>query len=62
MTDKLEIRQFVVGMAATNCYLAIHTQTGEALIVDPGAGAEAVSHEMRSWRFVRRRFFDPWAF
>lgn len=46
MTDKLEIRQFVVGMAATNCYLAIHTQTGEALIVDPGAGAEAVSHEI----------------
>lgn len=46
MTDKLEIRQFVVGMAATNCYLAINTKTKEALIVDPGAGAAAISSEI----------------
>ena len=46
MTDKLEIKQFVVGMAATNCYLAVNTQTREALIIDPGAGAAGICDEI----------------
>lgn len=47
MTDRLRIQQFVVSMAATNCYLAINTQTKETLIIDPGASAERLYEEMR---------------
>lgn len=47
MTEKLEIRQFVVGMAATNCYVAVNTITREALIIDPGQGAVRAAEEIR---------------
>lgn len=36
MTERLQLEKYVVGPVATNCYLAIHKQTREALIVDPG--------------------------
>lgn len=36
MTERLQLEQYVVGPVATNCYLAIHKQTREALLVDPG--------------------------
>ena len=47
MTDKLMIRQYVVGMVGTNCYIAINTQTKEALVIDPGAQGEALAAAMK---------------
>lgn len=38
----MKIDRLEVGMLATNCYLAINEETQEAVLVDPGADAEAV--------------------
>lgn len=38
--DKLEIKCFVVSIAQTNCYIVINKKINEAVIIDPGAGAE----------------------
>lgn len=32
----MEIKRLVVGMVETNCYIAVHPETKEAVIVDPG--------------------------
>ena len=47
MTDKLEIRQYVVGMVGTNCYIAVNRQTKEALVIDPGAQGAALADTMK---------------
>ena len=46
MTDQMHMEQYVVGMVATNCYLIYHTQTKEALLIDPGAEAQRLMDEM----------------
>ncbi len=43
MTERLELEQYAVGPIGTNCYFAIERQSGEALIVDPGAEAERLA-------------------
>lgn len=35
----IRVEQYVVGAVQTNCYFAINEDTGEVLIVDPGASA-----------------------
>ena len=32
----MEIKRLIVGMVQTNCYIAVHPETKEAVIVDPG--------------------------
>ena len=44
---KLEVRHLVVGAVATNCYLAENTKTKEALIIDPGDGAEHIKELLK---------------
>lgn len=36
---QIRVEQYVVGPVQTNCYFAVNEETGEALIVDPGASA-----------------------
>ena len=50
MTDQMHMEQYVVGMVATNCYLIYHTQTKEALLIDPGAEAQRLMDEMARLR------------
>lgn len=38
----MEITRLVVGMVETNCYIAYGNENKEAVIVDPGAGAEKI--------------------
>lgn len=44
---ELEVRHLVVGAVATNCYLAENTATKEALIIDPGDGAEHIKELLK---------------
>lgn len=37
--NKMRIKTMVVGAVATNCYIVVHDETKESLIVDPGDGA-----------------------
>ncbi len=45
--DKLQIEQFIVGPVQTNCYFAVHTDTKEALIVDPGASGRQLAQRIK---------------
>lgn len=36
----LRVEQYVVGMVQTNCYFAMNEDTGELLVIDPGADAD----------------------
>lgn len=38
----MKIYQAVVGMLATNCYLAVNESTGEGIVFDPGADCPAI--------------------
>lgn len=38
----MEITRLVVGMVETNCYIAYNKENKEAVLVDPGAGAEKI--------------------
>ena len=42
--SQIEIKSFLLGMVATNCYLIINKETGEALIVDPADDALRISN------------------
>ena len=44
---KMKINHYVVGPVQTNCYLIINTETNEALFVDPGASAKALSDKAK---------------
>ena len=41
------IEHYVVGPVATNCYFMINDDTGEAIVVDPGAAAKSLSEKLR---------------
>lgn len=43
----LKINHYVVGPVQTNCYFAIHSQTNELLVIDPGAGAKQLAQKIR---------------
>ena len=40
--EKMEIKRLIVGMVQTNCYIAVHPETKEAVIVDPGDEAARI--------------------
>lgn len=40
--DEIRIKRMVVGMVGTNCYLAYHPETKQAVCVDPGDEAEHI--------------------
>ncbi|MDD6058103.1 MAG: MBL fold metallo-hydrolase, partial [Clostridiales bacterium] len=42
----LRIEQYVVGSVQTNCYFAINDETGETLIIDPGANAAKLAEKL----------------
>ncbi len=39
----LQIRRFVVGPVATNCYIAVNSETMEAIVVDPGDSGDRLA-------------------
>ena len=54
----MEIKRLIVGMVQTNCYIAVHPETKEAVIVDPGDEA-ARSRRTGADRAKRKqRFHD----
>ena len=46
----MQIKQFVVGDVATNCYLVYDEKTLEGAIVDPGDNADRLIREIESAR------------
>lgn len=40
--EKIRVETLVLGMVATNCYLAMNTETGQLVIVDPADDAERI--------------------
>ena len=43
----LRVEQYVVGPVMTNCYFAVNEDTKEALIVDPGDSAKALTDKIK---------------
>lgn len=50
----MRLKKCEVGSMAVNCYLLGNPETGEALIIDPGAGAEKIKQALReeNWKPV----------
>ncbi len=44
---KMKVEQHPVGMLGTNCYFAVHKETGEMFVVDPGAAAKQLADKIR---------------
>lgn len=45
---KLKVDMYMVGPVQTNCYVAVHQDTKEALIVDPGDCAKQLAERIRN--------------
>ena len=45
--EEMEVKQYVVGPVATNCYFVIHKKTKEMLLIDPGASREALAEKIK---------------
>lgn len=45
--NHLIIKHYVVGPVQTNCYFAIHTETKETLIIDPGASPKQLAQKAK---------------
>ncbi len=43
----LQIEKMVLGQVSTNCYLAVNTQTKEAILVDPAADARRIEKKIK---------------
>ncbi len=44
---QMTIQQYVVSVCATNCYFVINEDTGEVLIIDPGASAKQLAEKVK---------------
>lgn len=42
----MTVKEFVVGMVSTNCFLACNSETKEALLIDPGDNAAKIMKEI----------------
>ncbi len=42
----IKVEKLVVGMVQTNCYIVIHQETGEAIVIDPGAQAGSIINKL----------------
>lgn len=49
---KIIIKPVVVGLLATNCYIVYDDEIKECFIVDPGAGAEQIEHEVENLKLT----------
>ena len=49
----MEIKRLIVGMVQTNCYIAVHPEMKEAVIVDPGDEAARIEDALA--QTVRKR-------
>jgi len=45
--DKMHVATLVVSMFATNCYLVSCPETGEGIVIDPGAEGKRILHEIK---------------
>ena len=43
----MHVETLVVSMFATNCYLAVCPETGEGIVIDPGAEGKRILHEIK---------------
>ncbi len=50
--NQIEIRQYVVGPVQTNCYFAIHKETKQTLVIDPGASAPQLIRRLREGNLI----------
>ena len=48
--SKIRVKQLVVGMVETNCYIIYNEETKAAVIVDPGDNPKEISKKMRRVR------------
>ncbi len=39
----MTVKEFQVGMVGTNCFLAVNSETGEMLVIDPGDNADVIA-------------------
>lgn len=44
----MKIKRYVVGMLQTNCYMIIHEDTKECIIIDPGAGGKKLVEKIKA--------------
>jgi glyoxylase-like metal-dependent hydrolase (beta-lactamase superfamily II) len=44
----MKIEHYVVGIVGTNCYFAIHPDTEECLVIDPGDQGEQLAEKLRA--------------
>ena len=49
----MKIEKFAVGAVMTNCYVVSDEESGDALVIDPGGGAEKISAALREGRKLR---------
>ena len=42
------VENLVVSMFTTNCYIAVCEETGEGIVIDPGAGAESIHNRIKA--------------
>lgn len=54
----LAVRTLVVGPLQTNCYIASCTETGEAVVIDPGADARQILRAVEEDRLSVRLIID----
>ena len=55
----MEIKRLIVGMVQTNCYIAVHPETKEAVIVDPGDEAARIEDALaQTGRFTEENFSE----
>jgi len=47
--SNIRVKQMVVGMVETNCYIIYNEETKAAVIVDPGDGAKQISNKCREF-------------
>lgn len=50
----MRIQQYIVSVCATNCYFIINDDTGEVLIIDPGASAIQLAEKVKEHHLVPR--------
>lgn len=43
----MQVQTLVVGLIATNCYLVACSETGEGIVIDPGAGGKRILQQIR---------------
>ena len=48
----MQVKKRVLGMVGTNVYLIVHTDTKEAILIDPADAADRIKRILRRWEYV----------